>query len=349
MKLSDDEVKLFYKVWLTMLAHMNDRHKVIALGPGPDGEPVPVRTEDLIKIRDAMWESPGWIDNYLADPDGGLETEEEREIVEGWREHFVRGKFVVMKHTAKHSVLMKGDRLYGVCGITDSLEETFPVRPPFMMETVLLPFKGKIIYDSLVVRYNVVFGPGMRSSFKRECNELKRVHGITEVLGADPPPPGRRGKPKRPAAPRGPRPAGPGRAAELPPGVNVPSHMADAYLRAAEVLSRFCDEKLDAEYKGICLRVLEKLCRKRPSPLQRGNLSAWACGVAHAVGTINFLFDRNAPLSSTVDELAGWFGVSKSTSGSKSAEVRRLLRLSYLDPEFSLRRILDNSPFSLFF
>ncbi|MDZ8257440.1 DUF6398 domain-containing protein [Nostoc sp. ChiQUE01b] len=34
-------------------------------------------------------------------------------------------------------------------------------------------------------------------------------------------------------------------------------------------------------------------CRKRPSPLATGQAKSWACGIVHALGMVNFLYDSS--------------------------------------------------------
>jgi hypothetical protein len=43
----------------------------------------------------------------------------------------------------------------------------------------------------------------------------------------------------------------------------------------------------------VCRRLVARLARKRPSPLVRGDMRIWAAGAIHAVGQVNFLFDRS--------------------------------------------------------
>ena len=43
----------------------------------------------------------------------------------------------------------------------------------------------------------------------------------------------------------------------------------------------------------LCRELTATLCRKRPSPLLRGKANTWACGIIHAVGMVNFLFDSS--------------------------------------------------------
>ena len=67
-------------------------------------------------------------------------------------------------------------------------------------------------------------------------------------------------------------------------GANVPKAMAARYAEIAKVIEVYCDLKLTEGYKDVCLEVLAKLARKRPSPLVSGRVGTWACGIVYAVG-----------------------------------------------------------------
>lgn len=53
--------------------------------------------------------------------------------------------------------------------------------PPVAFETVLLPFKGQIIYDSFTAPMSVGFGDGAREIF-RETYDKALKHGIVTSL-----------------------------------------------------------------------------------------------------------------------------------------------------------------------
>ena len=71
--------------------------------------------------------------------------------------------------------------------------------------------------------------------------------------------------------------------------MSVPKNMQEKYDEIAGLIEPFCDDWLNEEYKALCLHALEKLCRKRPSPLLSGRTRTWAGGILHAVGHTNFL------------------------------------------------------------
>jgi hypothetical protein len=339
MQLSRPEIELFYNLWYSLVWEYNKKHQIIPRFERPVcGTEVAVSIEEFMEIRNAMWDNPEWIDELLVEHDNKF-NEQEREIIEGWRRHFIKKKFLVIKQLKKYSVLMTFESdptlLYGVYGISEPLTDAMPYPVPFLVDLVLLPFKDKIIYDSLASVSPIRFGPGIRSSAKGWYDEAKAKFGIIEVLNGEIPGPKTPiEKPKKKAVKA--IPAASDIITILPKGVNVPKTMSARYMEVAEIIEQFCDEKLNAEYKEICLRALQKLCRKRPSPLIKGRANIWACGIVYAIGSINFLFYKCQTINMAATDLAKWFGLSKNTAGSKAAEIKKLLNLSYFDAEFTL-------------
>lgn len=110
------------------------------------------------------------------------------------------------------------------------------------------------------------------------------------------------------------------------------------------VTDRACEQHLDGEYAELCRSLVDRLARKRPSPLIRGDPRIWAAGVVHTVASINFLFDRSQTPHIRADELAESLGVAKSTMANKSARIRVLLGLSWYEPELTRRSMLERNP-----
>ena len=130
--------------------------------------------------------------------------------------------------------------------------------------------------------------------------------------------------------------------------MGVPKIMQATYDAMAEILKPYCDEYLNAEYLELCLHAVEKLCRKRPSPLVGGRLHTWAAGIVYAIGQANFIFDPSQPIHLTAEELSAPFGVAKSMAGNKAAEVRKLLKIGRWTSEWMLPSIVEERPFVWF-
>lgn len=126
--------------------------------------------------------------------------------------------------------------------------------------------------------------------------------------------------------------------------LRIPKALREDVEQIIAVTDAFCEAHLDAEYVGLCRRLIGKLARKRPSPLARGDLRIWAAAVVYTIGSLNFLFDRTQPPHLTGDQIAGLLGVSKSTITNKSRLIRDALRLDRFDVEFCRRELLEHHP-----
>ncbi|MDR1343149.1 MAG: DUF6398 domain-containing protein [Prevotellaceae bacterium] len=113
-----------------------------------------------------------------------------------------------------------------------------------------------------------------------------------------------------------------------------------------QLVKRFCDKKLNEEYAVLGEKLICKLGRKRNVPFATGQTAIWAAAVIHALGTINFLFDKSAQPYVSVDEVNDFFGTKKTTTGNKSKEIRDLLKLNYWDKEFSTQNMAKGNPYA---
>lgn len=110
------------------------------------------------------------------------------------------------------------------------------------------------------------------------------------------------------------------------------------------LIKEFCEEYLNSEYEILSLKIIEKLSRKRPSPLKRGKLEIWAGSIVYALGQINFLFDKSNEPYIDRKKLTDHFKVKKSTISSKAKQIRDTLDLYHFDPKFSISRIAATNP-----
>ncbi|RQN33901.1 DUF6398 domain-containing protein [Paraburkholderia tropica] len=127
-------------------------------------------------------------------------------------------------------------------------------------------------------------------------------------------------------------------------GERVPAAMQDRYDEVIALTDAFCAQHLTEEYRDLCRRLVATLCRKRPSPLVTGPARSWACGVAYAIGRVNFLFDKSQKPHMRADALCQHFGLSAQTGSARSGAILNLLKVGQLDPRWSLPSQLDRNP-----
>ena len=110
----------------------------------------------------------------------------------------------------------------------------------------------------------------------------------------------------------------------------------------------FCHEKINEEYAALAEKLICKLGRKRNVPFIGGKTNVWAAAVIHALGSINFLFDKSFEPYVSLDDINDFFGTKKTTTGNKSKEIRDMLKLGYWDAEFSTKGMAGRNPFANF-
>jgi hypothetical protein len=111
-----------------------------------------------------------------------------------------------------------------------------------------------------------------------------------------------------------------------------------------EMTNAFGDAHLDDDYKQLCEKLVRKMARKRVVPFMSGKPESWAAGVVHAIGTINFLFDRSFEPYVASPDIAAFFGVGQSTVQQKSKAIRDMFKMFYYDPEWMTNYMADRNP-----
>lgn len=124
---------------------------------------------------------------------------------------------------------------------------------------------------------------------------------------------------------------------------SVPKNMETTYAAITSLTDDFCEAQLNEEYAEMCRLMTAKLCRKRPSPLASGRAKNWAAGIVHAVGTVNFAFDRSLTPHIAVSDISDYFGVGKGSPAGKSKIIRDLLKIGLMDPEWTLPSRMDDN------
>ncbi|MEO6321022.1 MAG: DUF6398 domain-containing protein [Polaromonas sp.] len=124
----------------------------------------------------------------------------------------------------------------------------------------------------------------------------------------------------------------------------VPAALQEKFNAISQATDAFCDQRLNDDYKTVIRQALAALSRKRPSPLLKSKDNAWAAGVVHAVGMVNFLFDPSQTPTCKAPEIYAHFGVGASTALARSKETRVALGMSQMSPEWTVAGNMDNNP-----
>jgi hypothetical protein len=124
----------------------------------------------------------------------------------------------------------------------------------------------------------------------------------------------------------------------------VPKAMAEKFAAITSLIDAFCAKHLNDEYRQVIHQVVGALARKRPSPLPRGKENVWAAAAVHAVGRVNFLDDASQSPHCKPKVIYEFFGIGESTGQNKSKEIRDLLKMGPMSPEWTLPSRLAENP-----
>jgi hypothetical protein len=124
----------------------------------------------------------------------------------------------------------------------------------------------------------------------------------------------------------------------------VPKSMAAKFAAITALTDSFCEQHLNDEYRSMIHRVVGVLARKRPSPLLKGRDNVWAASAVHAVGRTNFLDDPSQSPHCKPKVIYEFFGIAESTGQNKSKEIRDLLNMGSMSPEWTLPSRLADTP-----
>ncbi|MEK5030342.1 DUF6398 domain-containing protein [Paenibacillus sp. FSL R7-0302] len=116
-----------------------------------------------------------------------------------------------------------------------------------------------------------------------------------------------------------------------------------------QLVRGFCQEYLDEDYEQLCCKMVEKLGRKRTVPFMSGKLEIWAAGIIHAIGTINFLFDKSFEPYVSVHNICEYYGAAQSTTSQKSKLLRDMFKMGHFGGEFATQVSEQNNPFNKLF
>lgn len=132
---------------------------------------------------------------------------------------------------------------------------------------------------------------------------------------------------------------------ELPQIEKVPKNMESIFDSIAKLTDEFSQKHLNDEYSLLLRKLIAALCRKRPSPLLKGNIRTWAAGMIHALGMANFLFDNSQAPHIPSRNIANYFAIGQSTMSGKSKQIRETMDVSHWNPNWILSKLIEESPF----
>ena len=180
MRLSPEDVDLFYKLYPPLLFFANARHGIEDISTVD--QLMSLAAERRLAIREILFANDHLIDEFVSSNPAGL-NQQELAIVAGWKS-YLEGRFYLLRQLKRHAIFLSAEgepKAYGVLAIADLFDEIVPFMP-IIVGTVSLPFKGQIIYDGLLSTHSITFGGGIKRRMNETYNEAKAKYGIITSL-----------------------------------------------------------------------------------------------------------------------------------------------------------------------
>lgn len=183
MQVAWDDAEQFFQLMWGLQLFVNQRLQVLPKQPGLKSIEAYARTDLKTKtpVREALWKHPELIDAYTqANPDGL--PADELAIISQWK-HFIKDSFLIFRYLKDYAIFIGDTQVYAVKGLFDPLDEVIPKYAlPIRVDTVLLPFKGQIVYDGMLGIYSITFGGGIREEMRQVYMAAKEAGRIIHAL-----------------------------------------------------------------------------------------------------------------------------------------------------------------------
>lgn len=177
--LEEEEARLFFSIKNSLLYYVNEKYKINSkLEDFQDI--VEAEPEDVMEIRKKLWSNTNIIKEFIKE---NQVSEELANILKEWNEKKLDKNFILYKYEKEYAVFIDDDNIYYVKGLKETIRNLIPEnRLPMFVNAVLLPYRGKIIYDSYLNQYNMAFGEGLRKIWNENYKKMLKENKVKYEL-----------------------------------------------------------------------------------------------------------------------------------------------------------------------
>lgn len=180
MKLSKQEVELFYKLMWALQFYANKKLRIYPKLKSIH-DYIESDIETKAEVRNAIYQNIELIDSFIHENPQDF-SEQNLTIISYWK-NYISGDFIIERLLKKHTIFIQDDNVFEVQGLSQGFDEiTYNYSLPVSVNTVILPFKNKIIYDGLLGYRNITFGGGIKRNLKETYMRAKQNNRIVNRL-----------------------------------------------------------------------------------------------------------------------------------------------------------------------
>jgi hypothetical protein len=135
------------------------------------------------KARNVWQKDPSFVDRYIASNEAL--KDDEIALLKSWR-GITRSLFVVLACYPKYAIFFsaEGCMFYEVLAIEDGFYAVLGEKPPVVIETSLLPFKNKIVWDGLIGSTEIAIEKSVASAMLKNYEKAKKIGFVITSLAS---------------------------------------------------------------------------------------------------------------------------------------------------------------------
>ena len=179
MRMPLQDAKKFFESMMPMLHWVNEA-KDVKIAYAEEN----ISSQEANALLRIVWEQPEYIDEYLAERGDAL-SQKTRCTLSKWRKHFVQGPFFIERFTNTGTIFIsvREGQVYLVSGITSDIEDGLDEHTlPCVVKTSLIPYKGRIIYDSTMQVIPEILNSEGKQELARVYESAKKQNRIIKTL-----------------------------------------------------------------------------------------------------------------------------------------------------------------------
>ncbi len=182
MQLADSDIDLFYHLYYSLLIYVNQKFGIFSgvYGSEEMSELTPLQVNEL---REQLYAHPYLFDLFVEENPLKI-SHDLLQLVASWQ-NFISGRFYIYSYQQSYAILIDDrppSKAYGVLALDCPFPELVGSVLPVMVETVLLPFKNRIIYDGTLQSYPFFLGLSIKGSLNETYHHAIEKFGIIDCL-----------------------------------------------------------------------------------------------------------------------------------------------------------------------
>lgn len=174
--LSKKDANLYYKIYFGLLDYTNKKYNIKPKTKIYKSRRLDPRT--ILEVINRYWKEKDKLTDEFCDKNPYNFNEEEIKISKEFKKG-IRGVFIIVEYDKEYTAVANKDKTYMIKGINTNIDRIIPYEElPYPVITTILPFKGDLIYDSILIPFDVEIGIDMKKAIREEYKKSMKYYHL---------------------------------------------------------------------------------------------------------------------------------------------------------------------------